>query len=126
MLLDIEWIVGTLLNEVFVINHNCIIVQHILPTVAIEKVQKNIHFSEHVINSPNNPSNRMDCYANGKINALNAFSHQLHITPWLNVKTKDFIQGWLQYNCSVASSITSSLLQDQLHALQFPLVVHHP
>ena len=90
MLLDIEWIVGTLLNEVFVINHNCIIVQHILHTVAIEKVQKNIHFSEHVINSPNNPSNRMDCYANGKINALNAFSHQLHITPWLNVKTKDF------------------------------------
>ena len=77
--MDIEWIVGTILNEVFVINYNCIIVQHILHTVAIEKVQKNIHFSEHVINSPNNPSNRMDCYANGKINALNAFSHQLHI-----------------------------------------------
>ena len=88
----------------------------------LRRCKKNIHFSEHVINSPNNPSNRMDCYANGKINALNAFSHHLHITPWLNVKTKDFIQGWLQYNCSVASSITSSLLQDQLHSLPFRTV----
>ena len=81
--------------------------------LQLRSCKKHIHFSEHVINLPNNPSNRMDCYANGKIKALNDFSHQLHITPWLNVKTKDFIQGWLQYHCSVASSITSSLL-DQL------------